>query len=170
MTTPITSAQADGAPVAPSFSEIDTGTELPPLEFSYEQAVIDRYALGSLDMNPVHTNEKWAARAQEFGMPETVGHGMMTMSSLAAVGARAWGPVSANGGSIRFVDAKFTKPVPVGETVIAKGIVKKKHYHGGGKNWVEVKVEARDSAGDVIGVADVGYNLPEVGVLGSGND
>ncbi len=148
-------------PVAPRFGEIETGTELPAIELCYSQPVIDRYALASLDMNPVHTNEEWAARAQVFGMPETVGHGMMTMSSLASVVSRAWGPVSANGGSIRFVNATFTKPVRVGETVVAKGYVKKKHHHGEGRNWVEVKVEARDTSGDVIGVADVGYNLPD---------
>lgn len=161
MTTPTNPDQTSGAPIAPRFSEIDTGAELPPTELCYEQAVIDRYALASLDMNPVHTNEEWAGRAQVFGMPETVGHGMMTMSSLASVVTRAWGPVSANGGSVRFVDATFTKPVPVGETVVSKGVVKKKHYHGDGKNWVEVRVEARDTVGDVIGVADVGYNLPD---------
>ncbi len=154
-------ASPDSGPMCPRFGEIETGAELPPIELRYDQAVIDRYALGSLDMNPVHTNEEWAARAQVFGMPETVGHGMMTMSSLASVVSRAWGPVSANGGSIRFVDATFTKPVKVGETVISRGFVKRKHVHGTGKNWVEVKVEARDAAGDVIGVADVGYNLPD---------
>ncbi len=161
MTASTTPAQMAGAPIAPRFNEIDTGAKLPSIELCYEQAIIDRYALGSLDMNPVHTNEEWAARAQVFGMPETVGHGMMTMSSLASVVTRAWGPVSANGGSVRFVDAKFTKPVKVEETVVATGVVKKKHYHGDGKNWVEVRVEARDTAGDVIGVADVGYNLPD---------
>ena len=155
------SSTPEERPVAPLFGEIDNGYELPPIELCYEQAVIDRYAVASLDMNPVHTNEEWAARAQVFGMPETVGHGMMTMSSLASVVSRAWGSVSNNGGSIRFVAATFTKPVKVGETVVSKGVVKKKHYHGDGKNWVEVKVEARDTAGDVIGVADVGYNLPD---------
>ncbi len=147
--------------IAPRFDEIETGAQLAPVELCYSQPVIDRYALASLDMNPVHTNEEWAARAQVFGMPETVGHGMMTMSSLASVVTRAWGPVSANGGSIRFVNATFTKPVKVGETVVSKGYVKKKHYHGEGENWVEVKVEARDAGGDVVGVADVGYNLPD---------
>ncbi len=161
MTASTNPAQAPGATIAPRFNEIDTGAKLPPIELCYSQAVIDRYALASLDMNPVHTNEEWAARAQVFGVPETVGHGMMTMSTLASVVTRAWGPVSANGGSIRFVDATFTKPVKVGETVVSTGVVKKKHYHGEGKNWVEVKVEARDTTGDVIGVANVGYNLPD---------
>ena len=144
-----------------TFATIETGFKFPPVVQSYAQAAIDHYALASLDMNPVHTNEEWAARAKVFGLPETVGHGMMTMSTLASVVTRAWGVIGKDGGSIRFVDAKFTKPVKVGEVVTATGTVKRKHYYGSGKNWVQVSVEARDSTGDLIGIADVGYNLPD---------
>jgi phosphate acetyltransferase len=146
---------------SPYFSKIETGFEFPPVVQQYAQSVIDRYALASLDMNPVHTNTDWAARAQVFGLPETVGHGMMTMSTLASVVTRAWGSVSENGGGVRFVEAKFTKPVKVGETVTAKAKLKSKHHHGSGRNWVLIVVEARDSGGDLIGLADVGYNLPD---------
>lgn len=146
---------------APQFSQIQTGFELPPVVQPYEQAAIDRYALGSLDMNPVHTNTEWAARAQVFGLPETVGHGMMTMSTMASVVTRAWGVISDNGGAVRWVESKFTKPVKVGETITATAKVKSKHHHGAGRNWVHVVVEARDSTGDIVGVTDVGYRLPD---------
>lgn len=145
----------------PTFSNIQTGYDFPPVVQSYVQAAIDQYALGSLDMNPVHTNEEWASRAKVFGIPETVGHGMMTMSTLASVVTRAWGVVNKQGGSIRFVDAKFTKPVKVSETVTATGKVKRKHHYGPGKNWVQIAVEAKDSTGDLIGLAEIGYNLPD---------
>lgn len=146
---------------SPRFSTIDTGYEFPPVTQSYAQPAIDRYALGSLDMNPVHTNADWSARAQVFGMPITVGHGMMTMSTMASVVTRAWGVVNANGGTVRFVESKFTKPVKVGETLTATGKVKSKHHHGSGKSWVKVTVEARDSTGDLVGLSEVGYNLPD---------
>jgi len=146
---------------APRFSEVANDYAFTPLTQDYLQETIDRYALASLDMNPVHTNTDWAARAQVFGLPETVGHGMMTMSSLASVVTRQWGVVSANGGHVRFVEAKFTKPVKVGETVVASARVKSKHHHGLGKNWVRVSVEARDSSGEVVALADVGYGLPD---------
>jgi acyl dehydratase len=140
---------------APNFSDLELGTELPPVVEQYTQEAIDRYAVASLDMNPVHTNTEWAARAKVFGMPETVGHGMMTMSSMASVVTRAWGA----GPSVRFVDAKFTKPVKVGEAITSVGKVKQKHFGGEGKNWVTVSITATDAAGDIVGVADVGYNL-----------
>src|SRR6266849_8929194 len=144
-----------------TFKNVETGFKFPPVVQSYVQSAIDHYALASLDMNPVHTNEEWAARAKVFGIPETVCHGMMTMSTLTSVVTRAWGVVGSNGGSIRFVEAKFTKPVKVGETVTATGQVKRKHYYGAGENWVQIAVEGRDSTGDLIGLAEVGYNLPD---------
>jgi acyl dehydratase len=144
-----------------TFKTIEAGYTFPPVVQSYAQPAIDHYALASLDMNPVHTNEEWASRAKVFGIPETVGHGMMTMSTLASVVTRAWGVIGKDCGSLRFVDAKFTKPVKVGEVVTATGKVKRKHYHGPGRNWVQIAVEAKDSAGDLIGLAEVGYNLPD---------
>lgn len=144
-----------------SFRQIEPGYTFPVVTQSYVQAAIDHYALASLDMNPVHTNEEWAARAQVFGLPDTVGHGMMTMSALASAVTREWGVISKDGGSIRFVDAKFTKPVKVGEMLTTTGKVKRKHYYGSGKNWVLVLVEAKDSSGDLVGLAEVGYNLPD---------
>jgi len=151
--------EATAAP--PRFSEVDTGFAFEPFVQDYLQETIDRYALASLDMNPVHTNIDWAARAQVFGIPQTVGHGMMTMSSLASVVTRQWGVLSADGGHVRFVEAKFTKPVKVGEIVTATAKVKSKHHHGPGKNWVRISVEARDSSGEVVALADVGYGLPD---------
>jgi acyl dehydratase len=146
---------------SPRFSEVGPDYMFEPLVQDYRQETIDRYALASLDMNPVHTNIDWAARARVFGMPQTVGHGMMTMSSLASVVTRQWGAVSANGGAVRFVEAKFTKPVKVGESVTASAKVKSKHHHGPGKNWVRISVEARDSSGDVVALAEVGYGLSD---------
>jgi phosphate acetyltransferase len=146
---------------APRFSEVDSSYVFEPLVQNYLQETIDRYALASLDMNPVHTNIEWAARAQVFGIPQTVGHGMMTMSSLASVVTRQWGVLSAGGGHVRFVEAKFTKPVKVGETVTVSAKVKSKHHHGPGKNWVRISLEARDSSRDIVALADVGYGLPD---------
>src|SRR5260370_8751942 len=95
----------------PTFSQIEAGYEFPAVNQSYVQPAIDYYALASLDMNPVHTNEEWASRAKVFGIPETVGHGMMTMSTLAPVVTRPCGVANNQGAGIPFVDAKFTKPL-----------------------------------------------------------
>src|SRR6202158_5742781 len=109
----------------PTFSQIESGYEFPAVNQSYVQPAIDYYALASLDMNPVHTNEEWASRARVFGIPETVGHGMMTMSTLASVVTRAWGVVNKQGGRIRFVDDKITNTVKVGVPGTPYGKVKR---------------------------------------------
>src|SRR5258705_3636234 len=93
------------------FRNIEAGYKLTPVRQSYAQSAIDHYALASLDMNPVHTTEQWAARAKVLGIPETIGHGMMTMSTLASVVTRAWHVVNTSGGRIPFAPPKFTKAV-----------------------------------------------------------
>src|SRR5258708_40025064 len=115
------------------WGEIEPAHSSPPVVQSYAQQAIDHYAMASLDMNPVHTNEEWAARAKVFGIPETVGHGMMTMSTLASVVIREWGVIGKDGGSIRVVDAKFTKPVKVGQAGTATRTVQRKPRQGPGK-------------------------------------
>ena len=54
-----------------------------------------------------------------------------------------------------------TEIVMAVETVTATGKLKRKHHHGPGKNWVQIAIEAKDSTGDLIGLAEVGYNLPD---------
>lgn len=146
---------------APTFSKVDTGYSFKPLLQPYPQEAIDYYALGSMDLNPVHTHVEWASRAKVFGLPETVGHGMMTMSTLTSVVTREWGVAGKDGSGVRFVEAKFTKPVKVGETVTATAKVKRKNHYGPGKNWVLIVVEGKDSTGDLIGLAEIGYNLAD---------
>ncbi|MBF5058047.1 fatty acid synthase subunit beta [Alcanivorax sp. 521-1] len=145
---------------APAFKEVNVGDVLPDFKQFYGQDAIDHYAVASFDMNPVHTNPAWSSRAQVFGMPETVGHGMMTASTMVTAVTTAWGAMTGTGGFVKFVHAKFTKPVKVGSTVTTKAKVKKKHFHGPGKDYVTILVEAFDDSGDLIGLAEVGYNLP----------
>ena len=49
------------------FRQIEAGFKFPTIVQSFAQAAIDHYALASLDMNPVHTNEEWAARGLAIG-------------------------------------------------------------------------------------------------------
>lgn len=113
-------------------------------------------------MNPVHTNADWAARAQVFGMPDTVGHGMMTMSTITWLMTRSWGVVSDNGGRVRRVQSKFTKPVKVGEVVSPRAARSRASTctvrTAIGCWWSS---ELRDGAGDLVGVSEIQYQLPD---------
>lgn len=140
------------------FSQVQIGDELPPVEQVVSQDVIDRYAVASLDYNPVHTNIEWCTRALVFGIPSTVGHGMYTMSLMASVVVRGFG---AGFTRVRSIDAKFTKPVAVGTLLRCTGKVKELHPIGPGRNFVRVELSALNGAGDVMGVGAADVLLPD---------
>jgi acyl dehydratase len=140
------------------YQDLSLGQQLPPVEHQVTQEVIDRAALAHLDFNPVHTDVEWSERAQPFGTPKTVAHGMFTMSLMASVIHRAW---QADGAVIRRMDSKFTKPVPVGQSLRCEGAVTELHPIGPGRNAVVVHVTARDRNGDVVGVGDFRVSVPD---------
>lgn len=140
------------------FSDIELGHELPAVEHEVTQEVIDHAALAHLDLNPVHTNLGWAERAQVFGGPTTVAHGMFTISVMASVISRAWRP---GGAFIRQLDTKLTKPLPPGQTIRAEGVVIELHPLGPGRNDVVVKTTATDGDGDTVGLGTFRVRIPD---------
>lgn len=138
------------------YSQVKIGDELPDVECLVSQDVIDAYAVASLDYNPVHTSVEWCKRAQVFGMPCTVGHGMYTMSLMTSVVLRGWG---AGNIRVRSVEVKFTKPVAVGTLLRCTGKVKELHPIGPGKNFVVVDLRAMDAVGTVMGVGSAAVAL-----------
>ncbi|MGH3562347.1 MAG: MaoC family dehydratase, partial [Mycobacterium sp.] len=124
--------------------------------YEVTQDQIDAYGLASLDLNPVHMDPEWAARAQVFGMPDTVAHGMMSMSFAASLVLRAFGALT----PITLVDSKFTKPVPVGSTVTVRGEVRETHPMGNGEDFAVIRVIAVDQDGDAVSITEVHVRLP----------
>jgi acyl dehydratase len=127
---------------------VTLGDELPPITQRITQQFIDRYAAASLDFNPVHIDPDWCARAQVFGRPKPVLHGMAQMSLLCSLVLRAWGATT----QITHIEGKFTKPMFLGETITLTGVVTEVHPLGEGRDYVVIATTATDSAGDVVGV------------------
>ena len=140
------------------FVDLRIGEELPPVEHAVTQEVIDRAALAHLDFNPVHTNIEWCRRAQVFQTERTVAHGMFTMSLMASVIDRAWRHA---GAAIRGMETKFTKPVPVGQTIRCTGTIKELHPRCPGASFVIVSVIAIDGEGDTVGVGSFRVLVPD---------
>lgn len=140
------------------FADIEIGATLPPIETTITQEIIDRAALTHLDFNPVHTNTEWAARARVFGTEKTVAHGMFTMSQMASVIERGWGN---QGAVIRHMEAKFTKPVPVEQTVRYEGSVWELHPRNAGQSFVVITVKATDADGSTVGVGTFRVCVPD---------
>lgn len=140
------------------YADIELGQELPPVEHEVTQEVIDRAAVAHLDLNPVHTNIGWAERAQVFGGPTTVAHGMFTISVMASVIQRAWGH---GGATIRKMETKLTKPVPPGQTIRAEATVVELHPLGPGRNEVVIRAKATDGDGDPVGLGTFRVHVPD---------
>jgi phosphate acetyltransferase len=135
----------------PTLEDFETGMQLPELVEEITQDKIEAYGFASLDLNPVHMDPDWAARAQVFGFPETVAHGMMTMSQATSLVLRAFGASA----DVSSVESKFTKPVPVGSVVTVRGTVRDVHRIGEGRDFVVIRAEAKDQDGDTISVSEI---------------
>lgn len=158
MTNAILDRQAcdlDEAPL-PYLDDLNTGDLLTTITYRITQDMIDAYGVASLDLNPVHMDPAWCERAQVFGVPKTVQHGMMSMSYMASVVLRTYGPLA----EILTVDSKFTKIGPVGSTITCTGKVRDIHVLGNGGDYAVIGVEAKDQDGDLVGLSDVHVRLP----------
>lgn len=151
-----TTTEPQAASPMPYLDDLSTGDRLEPITYVVTQDMIDRYGLASLDLNPVHMDPTWSAKAQVFGMPQTVQHGMMSMSIMTSVVLRTFGPFV----EILSVDSTFTKPGPVGTTVTCSGVIRDIKVFGNGQDHAVVKVTAVDQDGDTVGVSDVAVRLP----------
>jgi acyl dehydratase len=63
--------------VRPDHAGVEIGTALPPRTFTITRADLVRYAAASGDFNPIHWSERIARSA---GLPDVIGHGMLTMA------------------------------------------------------------------------------------------
>jgi len=141
-----------------TFNSVEVADELPTVVRACTQEDIWRNAAGSLDFNPVHTDPEWVRTAQPFGIPQTVAHGMMTMSAMASV-LSDWAYLVQ--GKIRSMNSKFIKPVPAGSTIKCTGIVSSKHFIRPGENFVVVDLKAENQDGDTVAVAQAEVILPD---------
>lgn len=86
--------------------EVAEGDELPTLHVRVTRADLVRYAGASGDFNPIHWNER---AAREVGLPDVIGHGMLTM----ALGSRLVTTWAGDPGAVVDYSVRFTRPVVV---------------------------------------------------------
>jgi len=123
----------------------------------YAQPAIDHYPLASLDMNPA-IPMKNGPLVPRIRHPRRSVTGMMRCRCSRPSYPRV-GSDRKDGGSIRFVDAKFTKPVKVGESWTATGKVKRKHYYGPERTGFRLP-SRRGTLPAPDRLAEVGYTFP----------
>lgn len=134
------------------FKDLKLGDRLPEITQEITQELIDKAALAHLDFNPVHTNIPWCERAQVFGTPKTVAHGMFTMSQLASVVLRPWLHSNVRIGEI---EAKLTRPVTVGSVVTSRAEIKELHPRQDGDDLVVLGVSSTNAADELVSIGSI---------------
>lgn len=168
------------------FEEIEVGQELPSIELEITQEDINRYAVASLDFNPVHTDPDWMKATKKFGeefftgiwdIEENVAHGNATISTMISL-ITNW--IAEDGGFLASLDSTLTKPVLNGDTIKCTGKITEKHpvedkraaYEGFaeeaesfneicGNSFVVVKIDAKNQNDETIGFAKAKVIPPE---------
>lgn len=133
------------------FNEIQEGQELPSLRIGpIGQMDLVRYAGASGDFNPIHNDVEFAKKA---GLPGTIAHGMYIMALLGRVATNFFHPMQ-----IRSYGVKFKAMTFPGETIICRGVVKKKKEENNEKLAIVV-LEALNEAGELKVSGELVVNL-----------
>ena len=125
----------------PSFDAVNVDDALPPLALpALTRATLALFAGASGDHNPIHIDSD---AARDVGLPDVIGHGMLTMSWLGRL-VTGWAPQS----DLREFGVRFTAITWVGERITCTGRVTKK-LERDGERLVQVEVKAANEAGEV---------------------
>ncbi|HSN05836.1 MAG TPA: MaoC family dehydratase [Candidatus Angelobacter sp.] len=89
-----------------AWSDVEVGTELPPLTVNLQRVNLVMYAGASGDFNPIHWNERFA---RSVGLPDVIAHGMLTMATAGRVVTDWTGDPAA----VVEYGVRFTRPVVV---------------------------------------------------------
>lgn len=141
-----------------TFKSVRVGDKLPTLERPVDQEAMWKYAVASLDYQPLHIDPEWVKTAQPFGVPVTIAHGLMTQSYMASVVTDwCYGVM----GKLRKMDIRLVKPVPGGWTLISTGVVTEKHIISPGNNYVVVELTVKNQDGELAAIGEAEVVLPD---------
>ncbi|MGI5161665.1 MaoC family dehydratase [Microbispora sp. CA-102843] len=106
------------------YDEVETGQEIPAVEYRVRRVDLVRYAGASGDFNPIHWNER---HAKAVGLPDVIAHGMYTM----AQGGRFVTDWAGDPGAVVEYGVRFSSMVVVpdddnGATITISGIIEDK--------------------------------------------
>jgi acyl dehydratase len=110
------------AMTAPSYDEVEPGTEIPQKSYQLKRVDLVKYAGASGDFNIIHWNER---TAKAVGLPNVIAHGMLTMAQAGRF-VTDW--AGGDPGAVVEFGVRFSSMVPVpdddeGATVTVGGKV-----------------------------------------------
>jgi 3-hydroxybutyryl-CoA dehydratase len=101
----------------PLLATMKPGDPLPSAHHRIDQRLVDRYAVVSDDLNPLHTDPEFAATTF-YG--RTIAHGMMTLALISDAMRRWAGPAWIASGTL---DVTFLSPAFPGDDLSVEGEV-----------------------------------------------
>ncbi len=113
---------------------------------------IVQYAAGSGDFNPIHHDETFATKVA--GYPSVFAHGMLTMGLTGRLLTDWLGD-----GVLRSFGVRFVKQVWPGDTLVAKGTVKRLEAQGK-EGLVEIEVVTTNQNGEPVVTGTATAMLP----------
>jgi acyl dehydratase len=136
-----------------AWSDVEVGTELPPLTVTLQRVNLVMYAGASGDFNPIHWNERFA---RSVGLPDVIAHGMLTMATAGRV-VTDW---VGDPGAVVEYGVRFTRPVVVpdddhGATIDVTAVVAEKRDD----DLVRVDITASFAGSTVLGKAQAVVRL-----------
>jgi acyl dehydratase len=143
------------AMTAPSYDEVEPGTEIPPKSYQLRRVDLVKYAGASGDFNIIHWNER---AATQVGLPNVIAHGMLTMAQAGKF-VTEW--AGGDPGAVVEFGVRFSAMVPVpdddeGATVVVSGKVREKLDD----NKVEIDLTAHSGDTKVLSRSRAVVRLP----------
>ena len=140
---------------APSYDEVEPGSEIPAKSYQLKRVDLVKYAGASGDFNIIHWNERVAT---SVGLPNVIAHGMLTMAQAGKF-VTDW--AGGDPGAVVEFGVRFSAMVPVpddddGATVEVSGKVAAKLDD----NRVAVDVTARCGDAKVLSRSRAVVRLP----------
>jgi acyl dehydratase len=139
---------------AVKYSDVEPGTELPPVSYPVTRLSLVMYCGASGDFNVIHWNERIA---KSVGLPDVIAHGMFTMAQAGRY-ITDW---TGDPGALTSFGVRFSAPVVVPDndafvTIEVTGTVEEKL----GNNQVAVALTARSGDAKVLTRARAVVRLP----------
>ena len=108
-----------------SYDALKEGDALSPVSKNVTQEKVNQYAEASGDFNPLHIDPEFAKTTFYGG---TIAHGLLSLAYISEMMTKAFAKGWLAGGKMT---VSFLAPVRPGDTITARGVVKKKREEEG---------------------------------------
>ena len=126
-----------------SYDAVKEGDQLSPISKNITQEKVNQYAEASGDFNPLHIDPEFAKTTFYGG---TIAHGLLSLAYISELMTKSFARGWLTGGKMT---VSFLAPVRPGDTITARGVVKKK-IEESGQRVVVCEVYCENQKGEKV--------------------